>query len=129
MYGGKRASDDDIIVNVRWELGDLVVDRCIGLGDGDTEKKQRPRIQIHGCGPWYKREAIPVPFYPCRVPIGTAHVSVMETLRTAVNIQRGYIRRRSYRYACEKIARKLWWTRVDADEWEQGPDIGVEREC
>ena len=51
LYGGKRASDDDIIVNVRWELGDLIVDFSIGLDSGDGEKEQRPRIQIHGRGP------------------------------------------------------------------------------
>ena len=38
---GKRASDDDIIVNVCWKLGDLIVDRPMGLGDSDAEKKQR----------------------------------------------------------------------------------------
>ena len=37
----KRTSDDDIIVNVCWKLGDLLVDCPIGLGDGDAEKKQR----------------------------------------------------------------------------------------
>ena len=40
----ERASDDNIIINICWELGDLIVDRPIGLGDDDTEKKQRPRV-------------------------------------------------------------------------------------
>lgn len=34
----RRASDDDIIVGVRWELGGMVVDRTVRLGDGDSEK-------------------------------------------------------------------------------------------
>ena len=34
----QRTSDDDIIVSICWELGDLVVDRSIGLSDDDGEK-------------------------------------------------------------------------------------------
>ena len=36
--GRQRASDDDIIVGIRWELGDLIVDRSIGLHDCDGEE-------------------------------------------------------------------------------------------
>ena len=34
----ERASSDDIIVGVHWELGDLIVDRSIGLHDCDGEE-------------------------------------------------------------------------------------------
>ena len=34
----ERASDDNIIINICRELGDLIVDRPIGLGDDDAEK-------------------------------------------------------------------------------------------
>lgn len=47
----ERASDDDVVVGMRWELGDVVVDRSIGLCDGDSEKQQSPRARIHGGSP------------------------------------------------------------------------------
>ena len=58
----ERASDDNIIINICRELGDLIVDRCIGLGDDDTEEEQRPRVQIHRGSPWHECQAIPAPF-------------------------------------------------------------------
>jgi len=44
----QRASNDDIIVGGGWELGDLTVDRSVGLRDGDGEKYQRLRVDAHG---------------------------------------------------------------------------------
>ena len=49
VWRGQRTSNDDIIVGIRWELGDPVVDRSVGLLDSDSEK-QRPHGQIHGGG-------------------------------------------------------------------------------
>ena len=59
---GKRTPNDDTIVSICWKLGGLIVDCPIGLGDGNAEKKQRPRVQIHGGSAWHKRQAIPTPF-------------------------------------------------------------------
>ena len=94
VWRRKRASDDDIIVNVRWELGDLIIDCPIDLGDGDTEKEQRPRVRIHCGGPWHKHQATPVPFY-------TSWISIdIETLRM------GYIINILHHRVRQKIARK-----------------------
>ena len=79
VWDEKRASDDDIIVNVCWELGDPIVYRSIGLDDGGAKKKQRPRVQVHGGSPWQKRQAVPAPFYTSWVSIGT------ETLRAEMD--------------------------------------------
>ena len=38
MAQKQRASNDDVIVGVCWELGDLVIDRPVGLLDDDREK-------------------------------------------------------------------------------------------
>ena len=38
VWHGQHASNDDVIVGVCWELGDLVVDRPVGLLDDDREK-------------------------------------------------------------------------------------------
>ena len=81
VWDEKRASDDDIIVNVCWELGDPIVYRSIGLDDGGAKKKQRPRVQVHGGSPWQNRQAVPAPFYTSWVSIGT------ETLKTAIDYQ------------------------------------------
>ena len=81
ILDGKRASDDDIIVNICWELGDLVVDYPIGLGDSDAEKKQSPRAQIHDSSPWHERKAIAAPFYTIWISTGT------ETLNTGMYYQ------------------------------------------
>ena len=77
----KHASDDNIIVNVSWELGDLIVDCPIGSADSDAENEQKPRVQVHGGRSWHKRHAIPVSFYTSWVSIGA------ETPRVGMDYQ------------------------------------------
>jgi len=59
----QRASNDDIIVGMRWELGDLIIDRSNGLRDGDGEKYQRLRVEAYGDSPQPEHRSILNPLY------------------------------------------------------------------
>jgi len=48
VRNGQRASNDDVIVGICWELGGLIVDRSVGLHEDDREKYESPHAHIHG---------------------------------------------------------------------------------
>ena len=50
VWNEQRASDDDVIVGICWELRDMVVDRSGDSRDDDREKQQTRRAQLHGDG-------------------------------------------------------------------------------
>ena len=67
VWNGQRASDDYIIVDVGWELGNIFVYRSICLRDYGSEE-QRLRVQIHGdLNPQTKSQANAASFYTYRV--------------------------------------------------------------
>ena len=68
VWRRQRTSDDDIIVLVRWELGDMVIDRSVRLCDGDDEEQQRLCAQIHdSLSPQLEYQANRVRFIPTEV--------------------------------------------------------------
>jgi len=48
----RHTSNNDVVIGIRWELGDLVVDRSIGTRGGDSKKT----VETSYTGSWQCRQ-------------------------------------------------------------------------
>jgi len=96
----QRTSNNDIIVGIRWELGNFFVDRSKCLRDGDGKKYQRLGGEAHGGSPKPRRRVISDQLYTrekwtrghCWRKLSTSHGNLLVRLWRGVRSITAYIK-------------------------------------